>query len=593
MKPRLDGQQNMSKPRSGESNGLLVRISAWLRALNRRRLLRRRHAKHRTAERRWSAAEDPLNEHVARALHTRFAALEHPAVISIVMRGPVHDSMPGWPWQRGPSLTPNWHLVAPTGDALSDLARTVQTAPSEVVVLLPAGHALAPHASMVIAEAVAAFPGFALVYGDEDCIDAKGVRHSPLLHCNWNAELLRSTPYLSGLVVARRSALLALDLQTFEDSATGWWDLLLRLTEHAAEADVVHIPHVLSHRIAAQRVSREGAVPRATAGDVEAVRAHLARSGVAATTEAAAAGGVHVRYAVPAPAPLVSLIIPTRDGLHLLRQCVCSVLERTTYGQYEIVIVDNGSKQADTLRYLTEVSCDPRIRVHRDDRPFNFAALNNAAVPLCRGRVVGFLNNDVEVITPGWLEEMVGLAMRADVGAVGARLWFSNATLQHAGVILGIGGAAVHIHHRLTREQPGYLGRAHVTQEFSAVTAACMLMRRDVFDRVQGFDEASFAVDFNDIDLCLRVRRAGLRVLWTPHAELFHHESATRGANQSDEQKTRHARECQRMRERWPRWLDNDPAYNPNASLRNIDFAFSIATEPRVSLLRPWFDQLP
>jgi len=272
---------------------------------------------------------------------------------------------------------------------------------------------------------------------------------------------------------------------------------------------------------------------------------------------------------------------------------VHSIIERTTYTPYEIIIVDNGSDEPDTLRYLDELQSDARIRIHRDGRPFNFAALNNAAVPLCRGQVLAFVNNDVEVITPDWLEEMVGLAMRPDVGAVGARLWFSNKTLQHAGVILGIGGVAAHIHQRLSRDQPGYQGRAQLTQEFSAVTAACMLMRRGVFEQVHGFDEAAFAVDFNDIDLCLRVRAAGYRVVWTPHAELFHHESATRGANRSDEQKARHAGEFQRMRDRWSRWLDNDPAYNPNASLKNLDFSFSIATEPRVSLLKPWFEQSP
>jgi O-antigen biosynthesis protein len=581
----------MGQTPGARSSSLLARIDTWLRALNRRRLLRRRHAKHRATERSWMAAEDPSNPGMAGVLHTRFAALREPAVVSIVMRGPARDARPGWPWHRGAALTANWCLVDAPCDALLNIVHIVQTAPSDVVALLPAGHALAPHAPMMIAEAVAAFPRFALIYGDEDCFDDDGRRHNALLHCNWNAELLRSTPYLSGLVVARRSALLA--LPPIDGAVTTWWGLLLRLTEGAAQADVVHIPHVLSHCVAAQRMSRQVSAPAATATDVELVRQHLGRCGVAATVEAAAAGGVHVRYAVPTPAPLVSLIIPTRNGLHLLRQCVQSILERTTYTPYELVIVDNGSDDPATLHYLRELQADARIRVQRDDRPFNFAALNNAAVPLCRGHVLGFVNNDVEVITPGWLDEMVGLGLRADVGAVGARLWFSNATLQHAGVILGIGGVAAHIHQRLPREQPGYLARAHVTQEFSAVTAACMLMRRDVFEQVNGFDEVAFAVDYNDIDLCLRVRSAGYRVVWTPHAELFHHESATRGNNWNDEQKARHAREVQRMRERWARWLDNDPAYNPNASLKNLDFAFSIATEPRVSLSKPWFDQLP
>jgi GT2 family glycosyltransferase len=584
----------MAKARSAtDAAGPLARLDAWLRALNRRRLLRRRQAKHRAAERTWVAADDPSHPDAARALLARFAGLRQPAVLGIVMRPSGREPMPGWPWHRRSALTANWQLVAADPSAMAQLPGLLQSAATDVIALLPADCCLAPHAPALIAEAIARFPNFVLLYGDEDCVDSNGRRHSALLHGSWNPELLRSTPYLSGLIVVRRAALSALLSEGAQLQPAGWWDLLLRLTERAADSGIVHIPHVLSHRLADQRVSRHVSTPAAQPADVAAVQRHLERSGLDARAQASPHGGVHVRYAVPAPAPLVSLIIPTRNGLHLLRQCVQSILERTTYTPYELVIVDNGSDDPETLHYLRALQADPRIRVQRDDRPFNFAALNNAAVPLCRGRVLGFVNNDVEVISLGWLEEMVGLAMRADVGAVGARLWFSNATLQHAGVILGIGGVAAHIHQRLSREQPGYLGRAHVTQEFSAVTAACVLMRRDVFEQINGFDEVAFAVDFNDIDLCLRVRRAAYRVIWTPHAELFHHESATRGANWSDEQKARHAREFQRMRERWARWLDNDPAYNPNASLKNLDFAFSIATEPRASLSKPWFDQLP
>ena len=574
-----------------ERGGLVARLNAWLHALNRRRLLRRRQAKHRAAERQWIAADDPSNPPVARALQERFAALRQPAMLSVVMRECARaTAAPEWPWFRGPALTPNWRVINPSGGSI---AEAVRAAPSEIIALLPADCGLAPHAPMMIAEAVARSPHFALMYADEDCAAGNGGRHSPLLHCDWNAELLRSTPYLAGLIVVRRSALLALEQQAIESDSALWWDLLLRLTERAAEKDIVHIPHVLSHRIGAERVSRQLSAAHADAAEVAVVQAHLDRCAVPARAHAASTGGVRVRYALPSPAPLASLIVPTRNGLHLLRQCVHSIIERTTYTPYEIIIVDNGSDEPDTLRYLDELQSDARIRIHRDGRPFNFAALNNAAVPLCRGQVLAFVNNDVEVITPDWLEEMVGLAMRPDVGAVGARLWFSNKTLQHAGVILGIGGVAAHIHQRLSRDQPGYQGRAQLTQEFSAVTAACMLMRRGVFEQIHGFDEAAFAVDFNDIDLCLRVRAAGYRVVWTPHAELFHHESATRGANRSDEQKARHAGEFQRMRDRWSRWLDNDPAYNPNASLKNLDFSFSIATEPRVSLLKPWFEQSP
>jgi GT2 family glycosyltransferase len=285
----------------------------------------------------------------------------------------------------------------------------------------------------------------------------------------------------------------------------------------------------------------------------------------------------------------VSLIIPTRNGLQLLRQCVQSVVDKTHYARYEIVIVDNGSDDPATLEYLQGLRTDPRIRVHRDDRPFNFSALNNAAARTCRGELLGLINNDIEVISGDWLREMVGLALRRDVGAVGARLWFADGTLQHAGVVLGIGGVAGHVHRQLPRTQPGYQGRARLTQEFSAVTAACMVLRREVFDSLGGLDETNLAVDYNDIDFCLRIRRAGYRVIWTPHAELYHHESATRGRAQSEAAQRRYQAEVAFMRKNWGSLLEYDPAYNPNLTLRHSDFSIG-ASPPRVGLEEPWFD---
>lgn len=559
-------------PAATARTGWIGRLDAWLHAVNRRRLRRRRQAQQRAAERAWYRRQDPADPQVAAAMQARAAALGPMPALEVLMR-PSNDAAAG-----------------PERVAFNS---AIAAALSETIIVLPPGGVPAAHANLLIAEAVRRFPSFTLIYGDEDAIDTRGRRHSPLLRPDWNAELLRSTNYLTGLVVVRREVVLAVGGLRTGPAETAWWDLLLRLTEGAPPEQVVHIPHVLSHQRAQARDSRHQRAPAAQPADVDVVQAHLNRCAVAATARSAAEGGVHVSYAVATPAPLVSLIIPTRNGLRLLRQCVQGIVERTHYAPYEIVIVDNGSDDPDTLRYLSDLLSDPRIRVQRDDRPFNFAALNNAAVPLCRGRVLGFVNNDVEVITPNWLDELVGIAMRTDVGAVGARLWFSNATLQHAGVILGIGGVAAHLHQRLTREHPGYQGRALVAQEFSAVTAACMLMRREVFEQMGGFDEAAFAIDFNDIDLCLRIRRAGYRVIWTPHAELFHHESATRGRNHTDEQRTRHTLEFRRMRERWAPWLDHDPAYNPNASLKSLDAAFSIASEPRVSLCKPWFESAP
>ena len=286
-------------------------------------------------------------------------------------------------------------------------------------------------------------------------------------------------------------------------------------------------------------------------------------------------------YTLPAAPPLVSLIIPTRNGLHLIRQCITSILEKTSYLNYEILIVDNNSDDEATLRYFEEVQADTRIRVIRDERPFNYSALNNNAVKMSRGDYVGLINNDIEVISPDWLEEMVGLAIQPNVGAVGARLWYPDDTLQHGGVIIGIGGVAGHSHKFLARGVHGYFSRGELTQSLSAVTAACLIVRKSTFERVGGLDEVNLTVAFNDVDFCLKVREAGFRNVWTPFAELYHHESATRGHEDTRAKKARFESEVLYMIDKWKDYLTVDPAYNANLTLAREDF--SLAWPPRNS----------
>jgi len=236
------------------------------------------------------------------------------------------------------------------------------------------------------------------------------------------------------------------------------------------------------------------------------------------------------------------------------------------------VIVDNGSRDPRAVAYLAALATQPGIQVIRDDSPFNYSRLNNGAVAHCRGEVICLLNDDIEVVTPNWLEEMVSFAVKADVGAVGARLWYPDGTLQHGGVIIGAGGVAGHAHLRLPKGSPGYFGRAVLQQELSAVTGACLMVRRTVFAEVGGLDE-QIAVAFNDIDFCLRLRAAGYRNIWTPFAELIHHESASRGPEDSPEKITRFQREVCFMHERWGDVLAGDPHYNLNLSMRVGDYS--------------------
>jgi O-antigen biosynthesis protein len=579
----------------------------WLHRLNHQRLRRRRAAKARAAWHVWLQQDDPAQPAVAAALRDRLQRLPQRPLISVcVVPDAAFDADALAAVQA--QLYPHWELIVTSAPATDDERVRAVPEPSakgeaerfnaiaahargQWLVPLRAGERLAPHALLLLAEAAGRFERTALIYADTDHISAAGMRHSPWLLCDVNLELLRSANYLSGLNAVRRSAWQALQGLRTEFGAAAWHDLWLRLFELAADQRAIHVPHVLLHRVAERPLPPE---PPPPADDVQrrAIEQHLQRCGLAARVEANAGGGAWVRYRCRDPAPKVSLIVPTRNGLRLLRQCVDSVLTRTDYPNFEILIIDNGSDDADTLHYLRTVTDDARVRVQRDDRPFNFAALNNGALAHCRGELLALVNNDIEAVDAHWLAEMVGHALQPDVGVVGARLLYPNKTLQHAGVLLGLGGGAGHMHSHLPLDAPGHAGRARLTQELSAVTAACMLVKRAVYEQVGGMDAEHFVVDLNDIDFCLKVRAANYRVIWTPHAQLIHHESATRGANRSDAQKGRYAREVACMRERWSHWLDNDPAYNPNWSLKNRDYEFTVAAEPRVSLLRPWFERL-
>jgi GT2 family glycosyltransferase len=275
---------------------------------------------------------------------------------------------------------------------------------------------------------------------------------------------------------------------------------------------------------------------------------------------------------VPEPAPLVSLIIPTKDRADLLRNCIDSIRVKTTYGNYEIIVVDNNSEEDETFAYFDELARDERVRVLPHPHPFNYSAINNAAVRLARGSIVGLVNNDVEVITSDWLTEMVSWAQQPAIGCVGAKLYYSDDTVQHGGVILGVGGVANHAHRLKRRSDPGYFGRALVAQTLSAVTAACLLVRKAVYAEVRGLDGQRLKVAFNDVDFCLKVRQAGYRNVWTPFAELYHHESKSRGTEDTPEKLARFHSEVRTMVERWQKELARDPYYSVNLAREANDF---------------------
>lgn len=467
----------------------------------------------------------------------------------------------------------NGHISLCSNDALT-MAR------GEYVALLDHDDELPSHALLEVAKAIEQNPLWKLIYSDEDKIDEAGQRYDPYFKPDWNYDLFLGQNCVSHLGIYRTS--LVREVGGFRKGMEGSqdWDLALRCIERLGSDEIGHIPHVMYHWRAIAGSTALGVGEKDYAGNagLRAVRDHLGRIGCKADVEMVGPGRVRVKRRLPENPPRVSLIVPTRDKVDLLRTCIGSILARTDYPDYEILIVDNQSSEPETLEYFAELAAEPRIRVLRYDKPFNYSAINNFAAAQATGQVLGLVNNDIEVESPGWLQELVSHSLRDDVGAVGAMLLYPNDTIQHAGVILGMHGIAGHLYAGLPRDHSGQMGRALLVQEMSAVTAACLLVRKAVFDEVGGLDER-LCVAFNDIDFCLRVRARGYRNLWTPHAVLYHHESASRGYEDTPEKKARFDGEVDMMRSRWADQLLRDPSYNPNLSLAGGPF--ELAFPPR------------
>ena len=303
-----------------------------------------------------------------------------------------------------------------------------------------------------------------------------------------------------------------------------------------------------------------------------AVKESLKEAGYNAAVESSPAFPTiyRIKYELLAQ-PLLSLIIPNCDHKNDLEKCISSILEKSTYPHYEIIIVENGSTQADTFEYYKQLSAHPNIHIAEYTKPFNYSAVNNFGVSKAKGEYILLLNNDTEIITPQWMEELLMYAQRPDVGAVGAKLYYADDTIQHAGIVLGLGahGIAGHSHYNLPKSNLGYMGKLYYAQNVSAVTGACMMVRRTLFEEVGGLDE-SLRIAFNDVDLCLKLREKGYLIVFTPYAELYHYESKTRGLEDTEEKKARFNDECNRFRKKWKMLLAaGDPYYNPNFSLKN------------------------
>jgi O-antigen biosynthesis protein len=437
-------------------------------------------------------------------------------------------------------------VAAPVDQGLLDAA--FDAAIGDWVVILNAINIIAIKA--VNTTAIVIFEGekCGVIYTDSDKLVAPNFERAvPDFKPDWNLDLFLSSGsaqnYTQDLCFFKAS--LVRELGGFGNGSDSGFDLISRAMVSKESLQIHHIPQVLVH-------------VRQTSAGAQTIVPHK------------------MQYDLPAVLPLVSLIIPTKNNVALLRQCIDSILSKTSYPNYEILVVDNGSDQPETLDYLKTLTANPQIQLIRDNYAFNYSALNNYAVTFAKGEILALVNDDIEVSESSvdWLTEMASHVLRPGVGAVGARLWYPNQTLQHAGMVL-VGGVARHIHKHLPKGEVGFNGRAVLTQNFSAVTGACLVVKKALFEQVGGLNDQELAVGFNDVDFCLKLVEAGFRNVWTPYAELIHHESATRGQDNSPEKQRRAEKELRYMRKRWGDKLHIDPAYNPNLSDGRDDMSFA------------------
>lgn len=565
---------------------------------------------------RWVRDHDTLTPATRDRLAQRVAAMADRPLISVLM--PSYNPNPVWLREaiesvRG-QIYPNWELciaddASPSAEVRTILQSYADSDPRIKVVLRPKnGHisaasnsalelvagawiALMDHDDLLpadalfwVADCIASHPDVQLIYSDEDKVDEALNRSGPYFKCDWNADLFRSQNMFSHLGVLSADLVRAVGGFRLGMEGSQDWDLVLRCMERVEARQVRHIPRVLYHwRVHAESTAKSmDAKPYAVVAGERALNEHFERTQTRATAEHIGFG-YRVHYALPDTPPLVSLVISTRNAAVSLRRCVDAIVAKTVYPRYEIIVADNASDDAAAQACLESVAGRPNVRVLRHAQKQGAAVLRNAAVEAATGDVIALLDDSLEVLTPEWLSEMVSLALQPGVGAVGARLMDRRRILAHAGIILGLGpdGVAGCSHRGMPAGREGYGGRAALIQSLSAVTSACLVIRRDRYLQMGGLDETHLTEAFADVDLCLRLGEAGLRTLWTPYAELLDHRPAARARKSTELASGPLQDDVAYMKRRWGAWLQNDPAYSPNLMLEREDFSY--AWPPRVA----------
>ena len=458
------------------------------------------------------------------------------------------------------------------GGISTNTNEAVALAAGEYLMLCDHDDTLEPDALYEIVKAIND-TGADVLYTDEDKVSMDGQHYfDPNFKPDFNLFRLRENNYICHIFVVKKSLTDETGLLRSEFDGAQDFDFILRCCEKAQK--ITHIPKVLYHWRCHMDSTAADPSSKAYAYEAgrKAVREHYQRLGIDAKVEMTERPGWYRSHVKVQGNPLISVIIPNKDHTDDLELCLFSMTRKSTYRNYEILIVENNSEKEETFEYYKKLPDRyPKARVLTWEKEFNYSAINNFAAKEAKGEYLLFLNNDVEILTPDWMEEMLQNCQQENVAAVGAKLYYPDDTIQHAGVVLGLGGIAGHIMCRASREDPGYFGRMISVQEISAVTAACMMVKKSDFDAVGGLDE-TFQVAFNDIDLCMKFRAAGKKIIFTPYAELYHYESKSRGLEDTPEKQFRFDKEVKRFQEKWAQQLEmGDPYYSPNLSVTEGD----------------------
>ena len=448
----------------------------------------------------------------------------------------------------------------------------MEMATGDFVGLLDHDDTLEPNALYEVARKICEDDRVDVVYTDEDKINSKGTKHlTPNMKPDFNLDLLRSNNYICHLFVVRRILMEKVGGFRKEFDGAQDYDFILRCTEEAEK--IAHVHKVLYHWRTHEKSTSDNPESKIYAFHAgrRAVEAHLQRLGIQAEVEETCDLGYYrVKYPVIG-SPMVSILIPNKDQLQTLKKCLKSIWEKTEYTNYEILIIENNSTEKETFEFYKKIDGRHHVRVLYWDKEFNYSSINNFGAAQAKGEYLLLLNNDTEVITKGWMKELLSHCQRPEVGMVGAKLYFPDNTIQSAGTIIGMGGMADHAFVNMDRKKSGYMHRASIQVDMSGVTAACAMVKRSVYEEVHGLEE-KLTVAFNDVDLGLKIVTAGYLIVFDPYAELYHYESKSRGVN--DEKKERHAREVKYTQEKWADFLAaGDPCYNQNLTLAKHNFS--------------------